>query len=44
MENYYETVNLSFKLNNFNLNLAQFQARKVNSCGKLFVHKSWQTK
>lgn len=43
-ENYYETVNLSFKLNNFNLNLAQFQARKVNSCGKLLSHKSWQTK
>lgn len=35
-ENYYETVNLSFKLNDFALNLAKFQAQKVNRCGKLF--------
>lgn len=44
MENYYKTTNLSFKLNHFHLHLAQFQARKVNSCGKSFFHKPWQRK
>lgn len=44
MENYHGTVNFSFNLNIFNLNLAQLQARKANTCEKSFFLKSLQTK
>lgn len=44
MENHHGTVNLSFNLNIFNLNLAQLQAKKANTCEKSFFLKSLQPK